>query len=140
MIVDPCDPIRLKQAADLIDQGKLGETDAEQIISSDALSADPGVVKTRYKMGFFANLRTQLGAFGDEFAVKAIQPLIRNNITTENFVTRMYGEYKKALEPLGLDTSLGQRLRTGLFGMPSAVDASLQKAIRLTTPDGKFTG
>jgi len=140
MAYDPCDPNNLRRAAELIDQGKLGETEAESVISSEAPSTDPGVVTTRAKMGFFSNLRTQLGAFGDEFAVKAIQPLQRNNIATENFVTRQYAKYKEALSPLKLDETLAQRLRTGLFGMPTEVDEALQKAIRLTTADGKFTG
>lgn len=140
MANDPCDDNVLSWTADKLAEGKQGETEIRSVIEGERPSANPALTATAYKLGFFSKFRTQLGVWGDEFAVRVIQPVIRNNIEVENFTTNMYKEYKKALEPLGIDESFAHKLKTAVWGLPKETDEMLQKAIRLTDPEGKFLG
>lgn len=141
MAFDPCSPDELSKAADALAAGKHGETEIVSVEDAGKRVTDNVAwTRTAQKMGFLHSVRTQLGAWGDEFAVRVLQPMMLNNIKAENFVTKEYARYKEALAPLELDNKMWSRIKTGLFGIPAETEAMLNKAIRLTNPDGEFVG
>lgn len=142
MAFDPCSPDELSKAAEALAAGKHGETEITSITEDAGKRVTDNVSWTRtgQKMGHFHSFRTQIGAWGDEFAVRVLQPLMMNNITAESFVTKQYVRYKEALAPLELDNNIWSRIMTGLFGIPAETEAMLNKAVRLVNSEGDFMG
>src|SRR5574343_383630 len=69
-------------------------------IRMDDLPKDFAAGEVKRRLGFFANLRTIRGAFGDGMAV-AINSTRQKAIGVENVVARFCDKLGQALEPLG---------------------------------------
>lgn len=144
MALDPCDPKDIATFAKHVAQNKMGETTVERpmelsidIPEGAAVAKDPAALaKAMYKegivgrvLGLLQPIRTMRGVFGDYVRVHAIDPLLNIEIKSNNFISKMFKEYKDATKPL-----------RGVWGLSREADEKLAQAITKIDRDGVYHG
>ena len=132
-----CSPEELSRLADLLSQRIPGESTIFEI-TEDLRPKSAALGEAMRKMGILSNMRTVRGAFGDEFAFKVIDPVLRNEIGIGNFYAKEAAGVFDSMK--GLATGLLSRARLSIFGLRAEVDQRLYTALRDTTKGGKYTG
>src|SRR5262245_44638293 len=98
-----CTPEDLMALAKYITSGRMGEMKLaiEDGVGPPSRTDSPVVAEIRRKLGW-QGMRTSRGAFGPEWRVSAIEPLIILVNRTETFRSVAHKKFMDALEPLGI--------------------------------------
>ena len=129
-----CGPEDAEKLAKNVVRNEVGKTEAfpdEELpfsLETDEVMKASTAQKNRV-LGFISSARTMRGAFNDFFRVHAIDPLIKLEILSNNFVSKEFKEFKNATKEL-----------RGYFGMSHEMDIKLNDALGYVDRTGVYTG
>src|SRR6267142_2414794 len=133
-----CSPEEIDQLARLLSRGTTSDPKITTVLSdSDVNPSGSAVGEMRSKFGVFSSLRTQRGAFGDEFSASVLNRAQRTYIGYQNFVN---GEIKKLNEAISepLELNIWQR---NITGPPAEVRERIGKLLdQFIDSNGRYTG
>jgi hypothetical protein len=132
----PCSPEELVRLASLGADDKVGESAVQTIKSYEEMGlTDPATAETKSKMGWLGFVRTQRGAFGEEFTAKALNRLQLALQQTHNVEAKHF----KIIND-GIAEAFDYNWFQKIMGPSSEQMVQIQKAIRLTDASGIFKG
>lgn len=120
-----CTPEELARLSKLIVRGKVGETYQESVVQS----LEKGVKSPA--MAYAWPLRILRHAFGDDFGVKAIDPLVRETVVAQNFVN----SYRRRALDVFKENGL-----TDMWGVKPDADTQVWNALLYVAKGGKADG
>lgn len=132
-MANPCSPEEFEKLLNAMLGGKFGETAAESLIVGDPGATSPGGGEVRKKLGFLMNTRTQRAAFGDEFGVRVVDPLLRELLKEEHTVAKAFNEAFDLTKPL---MTRGEQY----LGMSKDLNDKIARLLESTDLQGRFVG
>jgi len=115
-----------------------GSSDVEVLNLGDPTEVGPNVATSRAKTGILGYVRVARKAWGDEFGVKVIDPILRENIKVENFKNKAYREALDIIKPLVIGPI--EQFKNRLWGLPQHISERLETLIRQTDTNGRYIG
>src|SRR3990167_530418 len=117
-----CTPEELTRLSKLIVSGKVGETHQQSVIQDTTKGGN------NPSMAYAWPVRILRHAFGEDFGVKVMDPLLRQTVVSQNFVNRYRQKSFEAFKENGL---------TNMWGIKPDADKQVWEALKFVGRGGK---